>query len=253
MQLPNIRNCIIPDHGMILVEVDLKQADAQIVAWASDDAKLKSLFRQGIDIYTEQETGVWSDPHLPQSRQTRKNCVHSVNYGAGYRTLAERYVGSENAAKHFIDNWFTHHPAIRNWQRRIQWDLQQSHTPRIRNVFGYCRTYACVVPITQPLAWIGQSTVARVNKQMLLNYHAAAASLPIQLLMPNHDSVLMQVDAASCPDIFPELLRLARVPIPYDDPLIIPSELKWSDQSWGHMEPWHDDERHFDTDTDKAA
>jgi hypothetical protein len=31
------------------------------------------------------------------------------------------------------------------------------------------------------------------------------------------------------------------VVIPYDDPLVIPCEIKWSDKSWGHMKEWSDD------------
>lgn len=239
MHLPNIRATIIPDPGHVLVEVDCKQADAQIVAWESDDQSLKSLLRQGMDIYTEQSSGVWSDPHLPASRQKRKNTIHTVNYGGGHRVVAERYLGTEAAAKHFIEVWFAHHPSIREWQRRVSWDMQQSRTPTIRNIWGYRRVYACATPITQPLAWIGQSTVARINKQMLRNYDEA--KLPIchlEPLMPHHDSVLLQVPDKWVPDIFTELLRLAAVPVPYQDILTIPAELKWSERSWGHMEKW---------------
>src|SRR6266550_435874 len=98
MILPNIRSIFLPDPGYCLVELDLKQADAQVVAWESDDTILKNLFKRGLDIYTELETGIWLDEQLPKSRQVRKNCVHSVNYGVGKRTLAERYVSNERSA-----------------------------------------------------------------------------------------------------------------------------------------------------------
>jgi DNA polymerase family A len=236
VQLPNIRSTIVPDPGYVLVEIDLKQADAQVVAWESSDNNLKSLFRRGVDIYTERETSTWTSVHVP--RQIRKNCIHSVNYGAGHRTLAERYLGTEAAAKDFIANWFTHHPAIPEWHRRIAWEMQQSLTPTIRNIWGYRRTYACPTPLTQPLAWLGQSTVARINKEMLLAYGQHECDLGIQVLMPHHDSVLLQARERDVPDIFLELLHLADIVVPYDDPLIIPSELKWSDRSWGHMTKW---------------
>lgn len=240
MHTPNIRDTIIPDLGHVLIEIDLKQADPHVVAWEADDTELKTLFRLGLDIYTEQHSGVWRDPDLPQSRQTRKNTVNSTNYGAGYRTLAERYLGTERAAKHWLSVWFSAHPRIREWHRRIAWEMRQSFTPIIHNQWGYRRVYAHATPITEPLAWIGQSTVARVNKQMLLNYDQA--SLPIQLLMPHHDSVLLQVPEQSVPEIFPTLLHLAAVPVPYTDPLVIPAELKWSPRSWGHMQKWSPNE-----------
>jgi DNA polymerase family A len=232
--IPNIRSTIIPDPGYVLVEPDLRQADAQVVAWESNEETMKSLFRRNIDIYTETETRVWIDPKLPQSRQTRKNCVHSVDYGSGKRTLAERYVGSTQAAEDFIVAWFRAHPGIRQWQRRVEWDMQQGRTPIIYNVFGYRRVYACATPITQPLAWIGQSTISIVNKKMLL----ALDAMDIWLLAPNHDSVLMQVPAREWPSCAPAIIEACSIPIPYSDPLTIPVELKYSERDWGHMEKW---------------
>lgn len=236
IDLPNIRSCILPDPGHILVELDLKQADAQVVAWESDDAVLKDLFRRGLDIYTETETGVWADPRLPQVRQIRKNCIHSVDYGAGERTLADRYVHSVESARHFIASWFKAHPGIREWQRRVEWDMRQSRTPSIRNIFGYRRLYACATPITQALAWIGQSTIGRVNKEMLLALHRSG--LPVRLYMPHHDSVLCAVPERDAPDVFPALIEACSILIPYPDPLVIPVELKWSDRDWGSMRKW---------------
>lgn len=234
-KIPNIRSCIIPDPGMILVEFDLRQADAQVVAWESGEETMKSLFRRGIDIYTETESGVWDDPKLPQSRQTRKNCVHSVDYGAGKRTLAERYVGSERAAEDFITAWFRARPGIRKWQRTVEFNMQQSRTPVIHNIFGYRRVYACATPITQPLAWIGQSTISIVNKMMLL----ALDTMGVWIYSPNHDSVLCQVPQRDAPSCFPELIKACAIPIPYPDPLTIPVELKYSERDWGHMEKWN--------------
>lgn len=209
-----------------------------MVAWESDDPVLKDLFRRQIDIYTELETGVWLDPRLPQSRQLRKNCIHSVDYGAGKRTLAEKYVGDERSAEHFITSWFTAHPAIRQWQRRVEWDMQQGRTPIVRNAWGFRRVYACATPLTQPLAWIGQSTVSiTINKIML----RLADEPGVELLLQIHDSVLMQLPHCKCPSAFERLLALAQQPIPFKpDPLVIPCELKWSPLNWGRMEAWHE-------------
>jgi hypothetical protein len=59
--------------------------------------------------------------------------------------------------------------------------------------------------------------------------------------MQHHDSLLMQVPGEFPSLAFVERLRKAMsVTIPYDDdPLVIPCEIKWSRQDWGHMHPWH--------------
>jgi DNA polymerase I-like protein with 3'-5' exonuclease and polymerase domains len=235
--LPNIRRMIVPDPGMVFIELDLKQADAQVVAWESDDPLLKSLFRRGIDIYTETETGVWLDPALQTiPRQIRKNCVHSVDYGAGWFTLSEKYVGTKHAAEYFITTWFKRHPRIREWQRRVEFEMKASRTPTIHNIWGYRRVYATATPITQPLAWIGQSTVAITNHHIML--HIDREFPQVQLLEEDHDSLLMQVPERDFDALAPTLLTATRITIPYPDPLIIPAELKFSARSRGDMEEW---------------
>jgi hypothetical protein len=62
---------------------------------------------------------------------------------------------------------------------------------------------------------------------------------PVALLMQHHDSLLMQVPGEFPSTEFVARLRKAMsVTIPYDDPLIIPCEIKWSRQDWGHMHTW---------------
>jgi hypothetical protein len=61
--------------------------------------------------------------------------------------------------------------------------------------------------------------------------------------MQHHDSLLIQVPGEFPSLAFVERLRKAMsVTIPYDDPLVIPCEIKWSRQDWGHMHPWHVEE-----------
>ncbi len=43
--LPNVRKFFVPDPGMIMFDVDLAGADAQIVAWEANDEPLKQAFR----------------------------------------------------------------------------------------------------------------------------------------------------------------------------------------------------------------
>lgn len=246
--LPNTRSAIVPDPGCALVEVDLKQADAQVVVWSSDCRIMKSLLRRCIDIYTEAETGVWDDPRLPGggqypppawARHKRKNIIHSSDYGAGERTVGEKYCGGDiTAARIFLDTWFAARPEIREWHRSIAHQMARSYTPTIYNVWGFRRVYAYRVPITQPLAWIGQSTTSITKDHMMLRI---CDEMPeAELLLESHDSVLMQLPRRKCPDIFPALARLCEIEIPFPgDPLVIPIEIKWSLRSWGEMEEWH--------------
>lgn len=238
MQLPVLRRLIIPDPGMTLLDLDLSAADAQVVAWASDDTLLKRQLRSGTDLYMETATGLWSEcAHVPRSR--RKNCVHSADYGASYKTIGDKYIGDRYVAKRWLNKWFTLHPRVRAWQRQVEFSLQSSRT--IANPWGFRRVYTDRLDyiLPQALAWIGQSTVAiTINKILLRVDHAHEhEDLPIELLLQDHDNLVMQCPTNQLNEAVPRLLELAKVPIPFPDPLIISASLKTSERSWADVEP----------------
>src|SRR5438067_13018488 len=47
LHLPNIRSLFEPDPGCVLVEADLKAADAWTAAWDADARELKAMFLRG--------------------------------------------------------------------------------------------------------------------------------------------------------------------------------------------------------------
>ena len=237
MDPPVLRRLIIPDPGMTLLDLDLSQADAQVVAWASDDTLLKEQLRAKVDIYMEMETGIWANPRLP-GRQKRKNMVHSANYGAGYKTIGDKYVGDRSVAKQWLTAWFHHHPAVLAWQRQTAFALQSSRI--VTNAWGFRRVYTDRLDyiLPQALAWIGQSTVAiTINKILVRVDHAHEHDdLPIQLLLQDHDNLVMQCPTNQLNEAVPRLLELAKVPIPFPDPLVISASLKASERSWADVE-----------------
>lgn len=238
MHLPVLRRLIIPDPGMTLLDLDLSAADAQVVAWASGDELLKQQLRAGEDLYMETKSGLWSECiHIPRGR--RKNCVHSADYGASYKTIGDKYIGDRNVARRWLNKWFNLHPRVRAWQRATEFALQSNRT--VTNAWGFRRVYTDRLDylLPQALAWIGQSTVAiTINKILLRVDHAHEhEDLPIELLLQDHDNLVMQCPTDRLSEALPRLLTLARVPIPFSDPLVISASLKASQRSWADVEP----------------
>jgi hypothetical protein len=61
----------------------------------------------------------------------------------------------------------------------------------------------------------------------------------LQLLLQVHDSLLGQVRLDQLDDALITCLReCMAVTVPYDDALVIPSEIKWSPHHWGDMHAW---------------
>lgn len=235
--LPNIRKMFIPDKGYILFDADLKGADAQVVAWEANDEKLKKAFREGLDVHSQNAEEILGEEFASATGRTRynlrQNCkaaVHLTNYGGKERTLAISQRWTIDRAKQFQANWFYHHPGIREWQNRIQHDLNTTRT--IWNKFGYRIIYFDRVDglLPKALAWTPQSTVALVCFKGALKLKREFPS--IEILIQVHDNLVFQVPFHLA-EKHTEIQEALAVPIPYSDPLWIPWELSKSEKSWG--------------------
>ncbi len=222
---PNIRKVFIPDPGYMFSDWDLDRADLQVVVWEADDAVLKQMLRENVDIHTE------NAKLLGATRGIGKRFVHLTDYG-GKPAGAARKLGLPVAKVDWMQKrWFAAHPGIKAWHVRTMEGLHHSHS--VSNVFGYRRFYfdrpeSC---FTEALAWTPQSTVALVISHGLLNI--ADNLQQVQLLLQVHDSLDMQHPIELHPGILPRIRKELSIVVPYPDPLIIPVSCKASLVSWG--------------------
>lgn len=239
MVMPNVRRMFKPDPGFIIGEVDLKSADAQIVAWDADDPILKQMFRESVKIHAENAKMLFGGNAGPDGKRepyyTRaKVGVHATNYVCSARTLAAELGITVHEADEFQRRWFAIHPWIRAWHERIESELQANR--QVRNKFGFRRYYFDRIEslLSEAVAWIPQSTVAHVcDRAMIATEHNLPA---IQILLQVHDSFVFQCPVPLWPTVKQAMIPHLRVVVPYDDPLIIPFDLKTSTKSWGHAE-----------------
>lgn len=223
--LPNARTILVADPGHVMCEVDLKGADAQVVAWEADDADLKKAFREGLDVHQ------FNADSMGVSRQYAKTAVHATNYGSSARTVAVSCRTSIDAAKEFQARWFRKHPGIKEWHERTMKALNESHM--IENAFGYRCTF-----LDRPsnvfraaLAWVPQGTVACVTNRAWV----ALEEREVEVLLSVHDSLVFQVSANDWPARKGEIHEAIRITAPYADPLTIPWDLQVGDR-WGECQ-----------------
>lgn len=230
--LPNVKKLFLPDQGYIIVDCDLAQADAQVVAYECDDIALKEIFKsETLDLHDENAKAIFGTL-TKRNRQLAKGGVHAVNYGAKARTLAAALGITVHEAERFMRLWFGAHPNIKEWQQRIDMQLATSRT--VSNKFGNRRYYFDRVEhlLPEALAWIPQSTVALVINRALVNVDRNLIDR-VEPLMQVHDSLVMQIKKSAYPAVLPELKKNMEIVVPYDDPLIIPVGIEASDKSWG--------------------
>lgn len=249
---PNLRKLFVPDPGFTIAEYDLPQADAQVVAWEAQDDHLKAIFRDPRrDLHSENAVTIFGkDAWLPgcegslpgkktvrpEARQYAKVGVHAANYDVKAVTLAAALGTSVAQAESFINTWFRAHPNIRDWQNTIR--AQMVTRRYIENAFGY-RRYCFDRPDTEfkeALAWIPQSTVALVTNTGIMNVENELLTQFVFFLLQVHDSAAFQFPLANGPRLAKEIQRCMTVAVPYDDPLEMIPDAKFSEVSWGEGE-----------------
>lgn len=237
ISLPNVRKMFIPDDGMMMIDVDLERADAQVVAWEAGDEELKDLFRSGADVHTENACAIFRLPAEEityYKRQQCKQAVHGFDYGGSAKTIAAETGMSLNEALVFEARWFSLHPKIKEWHNKIKHQLETTQT--VHNAFGYRNVFFDRIDVNrwhEALAWIPQSTVAIVTNLGLVNIYNNLKE--VNLLLQVHDSLVMQAPLVSCPDIYQKITNEMRIEVPYFDPLFIPCNAAVSELSWGDL------------------
>lgn len=236
--LPNMKYAFIPDPGYEWAEIDLEGADMQVMAWEGDIPLMKEIFRSRQKIHAIHAKEIFGGDAGPDGRREpyysyAKFGCHGLDYGGKPPTIAKVLGVSVHAADRFMRKYFQIHPRIPEWHRQVEDQLMRTRT--VTNRFGFRRYYFDRIDSILPeaLAWVPQSTVGIIINKVWLNIEE---HLPwIQVLMQVHDSLNLQYRISDRNRLL-DLKPHTRITVPYDDPLIIPVELKRSTKSWGHCE-----------------
>jgi DNA polymerase I len=115
-----IRGCVIPDDGLVLIEADFANIEMRIAAWFAKEQRMLEVFRNGGDIHGETAERVLHDR---QARQPAKPINFGSIYGGGaerLRITARTEFGIEfdpDQAKQYHKQFFTAYPNLRRWHQ----------------------------------------------------------------------------------------------------------------------------------------
>lgn len=229
--IPNLRRLFIPDPGFTFFDMDLDRADLQVVVWEAEDEEMKKMLREGADIHTENAKLLFGPNATKHQRELTKTFIHGTNYGGTARTMAVHCGITVSESDRHQKRWFSAHPGIKKWQLRVEAQLRGKRC--IENRFGYKWFVFDRVDglLGEALAWIPQSTVAITINKIWRRVYTEAPE--IQVLLQTHDALGGQFPTHQATQCNEKLKTLSRIPIPYQDPLVIPVTLRTSTESWG--------------------
>jgi DNA polymerase I-like protein with 3'-5' exonuclease and polymerase domains/uracil-DNA glycosylase len=236
LELPNVRTLFLPDQGNTFFDIDLGSADLRVVTWEANEPEMKQMLREGLDPYTEVAKEYYRDPTITKKDFRRnkyfKPLCHGTHYLGTPAGLSERIGLSVHEVDKTQKWYFQRFPKIKQWQEDFKDQLSKRRF--VENIFGY-RAY-CFDRIegtvyNQFIAWIPQSTVACLINRAYVVIDEKLKE--VEILLQVHDSLAGQFPTQHKDRLIKEIVALAEIPLPYDDPLTIPVGVKTSEKSWG--------------------
>lgn len=231
----DVKRLFLADGGCVLLNADLSQAEARVVAYVSGETRLIKVFEDGGDIhrrnaatiFNKQESEVTDD-----ERQMAKRVVHASNYGMGPNTFAQTANLSTAVADKLLKQYFATYPRIKTWHMQIQDQLRRTRI--LTNPLGRKRLFFNEWSdslLKEALAFIPQSTVADIVTKALVHLHSRG----IETLLQVHDSIVVQCAKDTVKETAQILKSSLTQPIPIQGKtLIIPVDVKWG-TNWEDM------------------
>ena len=231
----DLRSVIVADEGYVLVNCDLEQADARVVAYISGDPDYIAACESG-DLHSTTAgmcfgfTGSSPDElkalakrrfyrHFSY-RDTTKRGGHLLNYLGNAYTMVQKLKLPLDVSKEFEYLYFKRFPLIREvFQNGTIRTLQSTKPPHLINPFGRKRVF-----LSSPwqrkthgdaVAHLGQSTTGDACSVGIWKVWKHLGPEGVRLLLQVHDSGLFQVRREALAKLAPLIRSTMEVPFEF--------------------------------------
>jgi DNA polymerase-1 len=232
----------VSDEGKVFINVDLKQAEAMVMAYLAEETKLIELFNKGGDLHRLNASWIFNIPESEvtfEQRDRAKRGVHALDYGMGPLLFAHLFGCPLVEARRLSQKYFDNFPRIKSWHLQIQSALGKSRT--ITTPMGRKRTFFGLWGeqlFREAYAYVPQSTVADVLNLALIRFVELCTALrkDYEPMLQNHDAFLVQCDKDSIYDCITLIKQAFNIPIYIKGrTLTIPIDIKVG-KNWDEME-----------------
>jgi DNA polymerase I len=247
------RRIILPEKGEVLIEADLKFAEALIIAWKAGDTATIEAVRSGADIYRWHGQRMFEIPMDQIDKNTRdmiKPIILGKGYGLGRNHMFEMISNKEvttpdgrivlvptgitrKRSDELGEMFFKSCPAIGEYQEWVRKTLRETRT--IINGFGRRRTFLGRLNeemFRKGYAYYPQGTCVDYLNHGLVRVEER---LPGKLRLQIHDSMVLSVpkgEVEACRKVVTEALA---IPVLINNEyLTIPVEVKVG-ENWRDM------------------
>ena len=200
-----IRQAFIAPAGYQILAADYSQIELSIMAHLSQDKGLLDAFAQGLDIHRATAAEVLNIP-LQQVNREQRRSAKAVNFGLIYGMSAfglARQLGiSREAAKDYIDRYFSRYPGVKEYMQRTRQQAHQQayvstllgrrlHLAHINSSDSLQRRASERAASNAPL----QGSAADIIKKAMISIDRALSQhhLKAHMIMQVHDELVFEV------------------------------------------------------------
>jgi DNA polymerase I len=200
-----IREAFIAPAGGHIVSADYSQIELRIMAHISNDEGLLAAFNAGEDVHRATASEVFGVPLAevtPDQRRTAKVINFGLIYGMSAFGLASNLNIERDAARLYIDRYFTRYPGVARYMERTRAEAKRQGyvetvfgrrlwLPEINSPNGPRRGAAERAAINAPM----QGTAADLIKLAMIAVHGwlKRDALKSRLVMQVHDELVFEV------------------------------------------------------------
>lgn len=244
------RKMFVADDGKVMLQADLSQAEARVVAYLAEEPRMIEVFEMGKDIHQLTADSLPVD-FVPKGtayenvdnprRLFAKKHVHAFNYGEGEMAFAKRALIRRDIARTIRDKYLDSFPMIRSWHYKVQSHLRRTRTMvtplgRKRTFFGMWGEQL----FREAYAFVPQSTVADLLNLAMIRFARMIDKNAIvggtEILLHIHDAFISQVIENRVKNVVAFLQEAFDIPLYVNGRTFkIPIDVKVG-RSWGEME-----------------
>ena len=227
-----IREAFVAPPGHLIVSADYSQIELRIMAHLSQDENLLRAFHEGMDVHRATASEVFGVPPAEVSSEQRRY-AKTINFGLIYGMsafgLAAQLGIEREAAKNWIERYFTRYPGVKRYmdgtrsQAKAQGWVEtvlgrRLWLPEINSPNGPRRGGAERQAINAPL----QGTAADIVKLAMIAVQDRldAGHFASKLVLQVHDELVLEVPEGELETIRAELPRLMAGVVALDVPLL---------------------------------